>query len=451
MGAEGLPPFDAHVSRIHHSIQLLTVMKHLPSLLSLAGALCLLAPTSLAQGGDDCANATPIAGLGLFQFDNTNATASGIADCNGAPTRKDVWFAWTSPMTGEIRYQTCGTNTPFDTRISVYSDTNCGSLAFLACATQSCMGLSQLTFSAVQGQTYLLRLGSRMVGVGGAGEFRMRDEPCPASLDDNLEDNDLCDEATPLADGSYPGLWVSKADPDWYSICVPGGATVTMDILFTDATGDLDVYAFDACAGGTSIGQSTTGTDDEQIVYTNPSASAQQIFVRCELWIDDPTQDCNDYSITVTGGNGLCGGAPIGTNYCTPVANSTGVPAVMSAVGSDVTSDNSVQLIGSDMPAFAFAFFIVSEVQGFAMGPGGSDGNLCLGGAIGRYVGPGQIQQAGLGGSVALTIDLTQVPQPLGFVSIAPGETWNFQAWYRDSTPSGPTSNFTDGLSIAFQ
>jgi len=37
------------------------------------------------------------------------------------------------------------------------------------------------------------------------------------------------------------------------------------------------------------------------------------------------------------------------------------------------------------------------------------------------------------------------------FVSIAAGETWNFQAWFRDIGPLGqPQSNFSDGRSIAF-
>ena len=427
-------------------------MKHLSSLLSLVGALCLLAPTSMAQGADDCANATPISGLGTFAFDNTTATASGIADCNGAPTRKDVWFSWTSPVTGEVRYQTCGTSTPFDTRIVIYSNVDCAALAFLDCAAQSCLGLSELTFNAIQGQTYLLRVGSRMVGVGGVGAFRLRDEPCPSTLDDNLEDNDTCADALALPDGTYPGLWVSKADTDWYKFCVPGGATVTVDILFSDPAGDIDVFLVDSCVAPVSgLANSTSGDDDEQIVYMNPGTTPQEVFMRVELWADDPTQDCNDYSLVVSGAGGNCSGGGIGTNYCQAVVNSTGVIAEMSAIGSNVATDNNVVLNGSSMPAFAFAFFITSQTQGFAMNPGGSSGNLCVAGAIGRYVGPGQIQQAGTNGAIALGINLTQVPQPLGFVSVAAGETWNFQAWYRDSSPAGPTSNFTDGLSITFQ
>ena len=69
-------------------------------------------------------------------------------------------------------------------------------------------------------------------------------------------------------------------------------------------------------------------------------------------------------------------------------------------------------------------------------------GNLCLGGAIGRYAGPS---------GISLAIDLTQLPQPTGPVTALPGESWNFTAWHRDTSGMGATSNFTDGLAVTFQ
>jgi len=146
----------------------------------------------------------------------------------------------------------------------------------------------------------------------------------------------------------------------------------------------------------------------------------------------------------------VLGGGTIGTNYCTANANSTGATAVMAASGSTSVGNNDLVLEASDLPTSSFAFFLTSQSQGLVLNPGGSEGNLCLGGAIGRYVGPGQIQQAGATGEVSLALDLTQTPQPNGFVSVSAGETWNFQAWYRDTSPSGATSNFTDGLEVDF-
>ncbi len=140
----------------------------------------------------------------------------------------------------------------------------------------------------------------------------------------------------------------------------------------------------------------------------------------------------------------------IGTNYCMANANSTGSTGVMSAIGSDVAADNDVTLVASQLPSSAFGFFITSQTQGFVANPNGSQGNLCVSGTIGRYVGAGQIQNSGMGDSFTLVLDLTQTPTPTALVSVNGGETWNFQAWHRDSVMGMPTSNFTDGVSVMF-
>jgi hypothetical protein len=49
-----------------------------------------------------------------------------------------------------------------------------------------------------------------------------------------------------------------------------------------------------------------------------------------------------------------------------------------------------------------------------------------------------------------MAIDLLSMPTPTGFAPALPGETWNFQAWYRDSNPE-PTSNFTGAVGVTFR
>ena len=138
-------------------------------------------------------------------------------------------------------------------------------------------------------------------------------------------------------------------------------------------------------------------------------------------------------------------------NYCGPaVVNSTGASATMTASGSFVVATNDTTIACASMPTNSFAYFLTSRTQGFVAMSGGSSGNLCLAGAIGRFTGPGQIQNSGASGGVQLTLDLTQHPTPTGLVSVISGETWNFQCWFRDAAMGMATSNFSDGLEITF-
>ena len=137
-----------------------------------------------------------------------------------------------------------------------------------------------------------------------------------------------------------------------------------------------------------------------------------------------------------------------GTNYCGPaVPNSSGMSGTISATGSTSVAANNLTLIASDLPTNQFGFMVTSMTQGFIVGPGGSQGNLCLGGAIGRF--SNMIMNSGAGGTYSIALDLNAVPQPSGPVAVMAGETFNFQAWFRDNNPTN-TSNFTDGISITF-
>ena len=155
----------------------------------------------------------------------------------------------------------------------------------------------------------------------------------------------------------------------------------------------------------------------------------------------------NGFQVLAEGATG-----PLGTRYCTPAQlNSFGIAAEISALGSRSVAANDVSLRAASLPPNTFGYFLTSRDRGFVLSPGGSQGNLCLGGGIGRYRGAGQVQNSGAAGAFTLAIDLTRTPTPSGLVAIAPGETWHFQCWYRDSLLGFPSSNFTDGLTVVFQ
>lgn len=145
------------------------------------------------------------------------------------------------------------------------------------------------------------------------------------------------------------------------------------------------------------------------------------------------------------------GGCTPGATYCSPaVPNSTLQPAEILGLGSAFLADNDFQLSASGMPQSQFGFFVTSQTQGIVLGPGGSAGNLCLGGTLGRAVG-GSILNTDIFGAFQTTVDLTAIPEGPALVAAQVGETWNFQAWFRDVQFGQQTSNFTNGWTVTWQ
>ncbi|MCP3920449.1 MAG: hypothetical protein GY711_33390 [bacterium] len=135
----------------------------------------------------------------------------------------------------------------------------------------------------------------------------------------------------------------------------------------------------------------------------------------------------------------------VGTSYCGPATpNSGGRPARIFAAGSDVRSDDRLFLEAKQLPRHTQGYFLASRSPGLLAQPGGSLGTLCLGLPIGRYDGP-LLDSTALG-AIQLELDLAAVPL-LG--AVAAGETWYFQAWFRDVF-GGADSNFSDGVAITF-
>lgn len=144
----------------------------------------------------------------------------------------------------------------------------------------------------------------------------------------------------------------------------------------------------------------------------------------------------------------LWASGPIGEVYCVAAINSTGQAATIEGLGSPFLASNSLSLRSSLLPPNQTGFFLVSRTTGFVPTPGGSRGNLCLGGAIGRFIGPGQVLNSGPTGAIELAINLLALPLPSGNTAAQPGDTLRFQAWYRYIVPNGPTSNFSPGLAV---
>ncbi|MFU8804486.1 MAG: PPC domain-containing protein, partial [Bradymonadaceae bacterium] len=93
------------------------------------------------------------------------------------------------------------------------------------------------------------------------------DRVCP----DQFQNNDTASTARPIAPGYYEELlicWGAPSEHDYFSIFVPAGATLTTNLFFTHADGNIDLRVY---RGTTTqeAGSSRTTTDDESVTVTN--------------------------------------------------------------------------------------------------------------------------------------------------------------------------------------
>ena len=245
-------------------------------------------------------------------------------------------------------------------------------------------------------------------------------------------------------DGNSPGDWfgwsVSDAgdvNGDGFVDLIVGTNPVSNGIdpgsarVFSGKDGSI-LYTLDGDSVDDAFGYSVSGAGD-----VNGDGLA-------DLIVGAPFDDNN--GITSGSARVFSGCNALGTSYCPAVPNSSGQPAVISACGSDLADGGYFMLHATDLPLNQVGYFLASETQGFIANPGGSQGNLCLSGNIGRL--NRQVQNSGAAGSFTIQVDLMNIPTNPP-QSVMAGQTWNFQAWFRDNNP-GPTSNFTDGVSITF-
>jgi hypothetical protein len=139
-----------------------------------------------------------------------------------------------------------------------------------------------------------------------------------------------------------------------------------------------------------------------------------------------------------------------GGQYCPGEVNSSGAAAFIAGFG-DQTLFSPQELRAHSMPTDVFGYFLVGTTNGFLPHPGGSMGNLCVGGTIGRYNAPSEIRYTGATGSFELAIDPLVLPLATGNTAAVSGQQYYFQAWYRDTVGGNPASNFSGALGITFQ
>ncbi len=146
-------------------------------------------------------------------------------------------------------------------------------------------------------------------------------------------------------------------------------------------------------------------------------------------------------------------GSPTGTlqiacsaplTYCVGAPNSVGPGAAISLTGSVSVFVNDALLNATGTPPDQFGLFFYGPNQ--IQIPFG-DGFRCVGGGVYRL---GAVISDASGYAFDV-LDYTQPPMNAGSGHVSPGDSWNFQYWYRDpSGPGGTGSNTSNALAVTF-
>ena len=141
-----------------------------------------------------------------------------------------------------------------------------------------------LTHTATTTGTYLIHvwLGSDDATTGNTYSMDVSSGGCTS---DAYEDNDVYGNPAGISLGTSTGLVVCTDDEDWYSIDLTAGEELSVDLSFTDSSGDIDARILNPSLSTVSV--SLTETDDESLTHT--AATTGTYLVHVWLSSDDAT------------------------------------------------------------------------------------------------------------------------------------------------------------------
>lgn len=123
-------------------------------------------------------------------------------------------------------------------------------------------------------------------------------------------------------------------------------------------------------------------------------------------------------------------------SFCQSTVNSTGQPALISAIGSHEAGANDVILRAAPVPDGPGYFSIGGQTQQVPFW----DGFLCVAAPFSRFS-----PRNAKGNELVQRVDLTSLRFP-----VLAGSTWHFQAWFADPQAGGSGANTSDGVSVTF-
>ena len=140
-------------------------------------------PCPAAPDNDDCADAEAIGDVVDYAF----STESATPDNDGYTTGPNIWYCYTASCEGEVTVSLCGSS--YDTKLAAYDGCDCALGSPLDYNDDDCGLQSEISFMALQGNTYLIEVGGYGSSSAGAGILNIScEDPDPGNPGDNCLD-----------------------------------------------------------------------------------------------------------------------------------------------------------------------------------------------------------------------------------------------------------------------
>jgi hypothetical protein len=262
-------------------------------------------------------------------------------------------------------------------------------------------------------------------------------DPCGVVSGDAFEPNDVCATA-PALTSSQTGLSVSLYDRDWFTLDVPARSTVRVLTTSTNLGTPRPTMLHSGC--NSTVGQFLMSSHPvyfdqdprHYLAWSNlgpQSVSTRLMVLSSNGAFPQPFCDVYDLDFAIT----------LGQPFCAVRRNSTGDAARLDASGSTTPGSGVLNLSVGPLPPNRTGLVIMSRGEIVATPFG--NGYLCLSAPIQRH----PVTTTGAG-TMNVTLDWTGAS-----AAIALGDTWSFQAWYRDPAAGGAGTNTSEGLRLEFQ
>jgi hypothetical protein len=153
--------------------------------------------SALPDINDSCSRIIQVSD-GTTGFSTFGATTDGLPDelcgdvANDQQVNQDVWFYYVATCDGQVRVDTCGSG--YDTKLAVYASYSCPTVTPpVGCNNDACGTQSMVTFNALAGQSFQIRVGGYQ-GNTGCGVLNILCTPgegCPGCAADFNQDGGI--------------------------------------------------------------------------------------------------------------------------------------------------------------------------------------------------------------------------------------------------------------------